>query len=182
MNDVLFPTRQFLRLVPNARRLPAEDLQALLSRLILVQVPAGAVLFVVDEEPDAAYLIVSGEVRVVREVEGGESLTLACLRRGDVVGDMGLIDGRLRVATAQVEEDLVALRLEVTAYRMLKADVHPVADWLLEEIDRRLAMRIRKMFDRISRLREEPGLAASAPRDEAPESRWYSRIWPMGSG
>ena len=150
--------------------------------LIQVQVPPGAVLFVAGEEPDAAYLIVSGEVRVVRDVGGGETVTLARLGRGDVVGDMGLIDGCTRTATAQVAADLTALRLDVSAYRRLKADAHPAAAWLLEEIDRRLALRIHGMFDRIARVREEPALAATAPDGPAREEPWYSRLWPLGNG
>ena len=181
MNDVIFPTRQFLRLVPTARRLAAEDLHALLMMLIPVQVPPGAVLFVAGEEPDAAYLIVSGEVRVVRELAGGESLTLARLERGDVVGDMGLIDGAPRTATAQVASELSALRLDIAAYRQLKAEAHPAADWLLAEIDRRLAARIRTMFDRIARVCEEPSLADAAPEDEVRQRPWYARIWPLGA-
>lgn len=180
MNDVTFPTRQFLRLVPTARKLSAEDLQVLLLMLIPVQVPPGAVLFVDGEEPDAAYLIVSGEVRVVRDVQGGETVTLARFGRGDVVGDMGLIDGSTRTATAQVATELSALRLDVSAYRRLKADTHPAAEWLLGEIDRRLALRNRTMFDRISRVRGEPALATSVPEDEAREPRWYNRLWPAG--
>lgn len=181
MNDVTFPTRQFLRLVPSARRLSAEDLQVLLAMLVPVQVPPGAVLFVTGEDPDAAYLIVSGEVRVVRDVGGGETVTLARLGRGDVVGDMGLIDRSSRTATAQVESELSALRLDIAAYRQLKADAHPAADWLLEEIDRRLGQRIRTMFDRISRVRDQPALAAAAPAGEATARPWYARLWPLGS-
>ncbi len=181
MNDVTFPTRQFLRLVPTARRLATEDLSVLLSYLIPAQVPPGAVLFVNGEEPDAAYLIVTGEVRVVRDLPGGETVTLARLGRGDVVGDMGLIDGTPRTATAQVATELSALRLDVSAYRRLKADAHPAADWLLQEIDRRLALRIRTMFDRISRVREEPGLAAAVPEIVDSERPWYARVWPLGA-
>jgi CRP-like cAMP-binding protein len=181
MNDLTISAREFLRLVPSARRLSTEDLQSLLSRLIPIQVPPGAVLFVSGEEPDAAYLIVSGEVRVVRDLPGGETQTLAKMGRGDVVGDMGLIDRCARSATARVESELSALRLDIAVYRQFKIDAHPAADWLLEEIDRRLALRIRTMFDRISRVREEPALATSIPKHEATSQPWYSRFWRLGT-
>ncbi len=182
MNVSTYPTRHFLRLFPSARQLASEDLARLLSLLIPIQVPQGAVLFVAGEDPDAAFLLASGEVRAVREVGTGQTVTLARLGRGDVVGDMGLIDGSPREATALVESELVALRLDVSAYRLLKQEHHVVAAWLLEEINLRLAERIHRMFDRVARIREEPELAAAVtPAVEAPSRPWYTRIWVRGS-
>ncbi len=177
MNVSTYPTRQFLRLFPSARRLATEDLQRLLSLLITIQVPEGAVLFAAGEDPDAAFLLAAGGVRAVREVETGRTVTLARLGRGDVVGDMGLIDGTPREATAVVESELTALRLDVSAYRLLKQEHHAAAAWLLEEIDRRLAERIHQMFDRVARIREEPELAAAIPVVEPPHRPWYARLW-----
>lgn len=64
----------------------------------------GQVLFEEGEPGDQAYLIKEGEVEIVRKV-GNTEHVLARLGRGDIFGEMALIDNQPRMATARVAAD-----------------------------------------------------------------------------
>ena len=61
---------------------------------------SGDVIFREGEPSDAAYLIISGEVRIVKGLESDASKTIATVRAGEYVGEMGAIDDQPRSASA----------------------------------------------------------------------------------
>lgn len=65
---------------------------------------AGNMLFEEGDPGDQAYLIKSGEVEIVRKF-GNEELVLARLGRGEIFGEMSLIDNQPRMAGARIAED-----------------------------------------------------------------------------
>lgn len=67
-------------------------------------VAKGQVLFEEGDAGDQAYLIKEGEVEIVRQIGNTEHI-LARLGRGDIFGEMALIDNQPRMATARVAED-----------------------------------------------------------------------------
>jgi hypothetical protein len=64
----------------------------------------GETLFEEGDPGDQAYLIQSGEVEIVHMV-GNEERVLARLGRGEIFGEMSLIDNQPRMATARVSDD-----------------------------------------------------------------------------
>ncbi|MBT6093763.1 MAG: cyclic nucleotide-binding domain-containing protein [Rhodospirillaceae bacterium] len=64
----------------------------------------GDTLFEEGEPGDQAYLVKSGEVEIVRKI-GNEELVLARLGRGEIFGEMSLIDNQPRMATARISEE-----------------------------------------------------------------------------
>ena len=60
----------------------------------------GEVIFREGEESDAAFLILSGEVQIVKGYETEEAKEIALLRAGEYVGEMGAIDNQPRSASA----------------------------------------------------------------------------------
>jgi len=65
---------------------------------------AGNMLFEEGDPGDQAYLIKSGEVEIVRKF-GNEEMVLARLGRGEIFGEMSLIDNQPRMAGARIAED-----------------------------------------------------------------------------
>ena len=64
------------------------------------------------EASTAMYVILDGQVRVTRmHPDLSEPLLLATLGPGDVVGEMGVLDGALRSATVTATEDVVTSEL-----------------------------------------------------------------------
>jgi CRP/FNR family cyclic AMP-dependent transcriptional regulator len=98
-------TLEALRSVPLFASLDDEDASALRSLLKLEVKPAGSVLFRKGEGGDRMYLIEGGCVRIHIRDEDGEDVTLAELAGGDFFGEMAILDGKPRSASATVTED-----------------------------------------------------------------------------
>lgn len=89
-----------------AERPTAYELDAETRRIIAMtpdqeQFNAGETLFEEGDAGDRAYLIKEGEVDILRKV-GNEEQIVARLGRGDIFGEMSLIDNQPRMATARV--------------------------------------------------------------------------------
>lgn len=84
---------------------------------------AGQQLFAQGDDADAAYIVVTGRLRLTAEHEGVETLDLS-IGRGDIVGELGIIDQAPRSATARATRDSTLARLSVDAFATLTAK-HP---------------------------------------------------------
>jgi CRP/FNR family cyclic AMP-dependent transcriptional regulator len=60
----------------------------------------GAVIFREGEVSDAAYLLITGVVKVVRDYGTSQEKTIAVVGKGEYFGEMGAIDNSPRSATA----------------------------------------------------------------------------------
>lgn len=70
---------------------------------------AGEIVFAEGEDSNHAYVVENGNVEIFRDLNGEEA-RLAVLGKGDIFGEMGLVDERPRSAGARALNDL-ALRL-----------------------------------------------------------------------
>lgn len=89
----------------------------------IVNVPKGKILFQQGDAGDAAYIVNSGAVGIYREIEG-RKIPLATVCRGELFGEMAVIDGSPRMATALVLEDstLTVISAIVIAEKMGQAE------------------------------------------------------------
>ncbi len=70
----------------------------------------GATIFYEGDPGDAMFIVESGSVGIFKAVEG-ESIRLATLGNGELFGEMAIIDGGKRMASAVAEEDSVVLKV-----------------------------------------------------------------------
>lgn len=89
----------------------------LVERLDLTRLEAGEHLFTQGDESDAAYIVVSGRLRVDRE--GPTPRMLGEVGRGDVVGETGLLDNAPRSASIRAVRDSTLARLSLDQFRSL---------------------------------------------------------------
>lgn len=68
------------------------------------EIKAGELVFEENEFGEVAYLIVSGDVEIFRS-SGNQERVLATVGRGEVIGEMSLIDSQPRVASARALSD-----------------------------------------------------------------------------
>jgi len=68
----------------------------------------GDIIFREGEMGNQAYIVVTGMVEVFKYVEG-EKVSLASLRKGELFGEMALVDNSLRMATAVARERTILL-------------------------------------------------------------------------
>lgn len=110
---------------------------------------AGQEIFREGEEGDGCYVIESGTVEVVKTDEHGKDVVLATVGRGQVIGEMALIDNQRRMATVRAKEDTVLLQIPRGAFQTRLERLDPVTKRLLDT----LSQRVRQLSEEIVRLR-----------------------------
>ena len=127
-------------------------------------------------------VVASGAVKVVVPSEDGEEAILVTLRRGDFLGELALLDGAPRSASAIALEQTEALALPREQFRALVASEPAIRDALLASLSaelRRLTTHVAELHfldltgrlaARLARLAEEHGevLANGSIRLDAP--------------
>jgi len=96
---------------------PAEERRALVRRFETRTFSPGDKLIERDADVDGLYLVASGRVDVVGVDEDGDSIRIASLGPGDVVGEISLVLRREATADVVAEHPTVALWLERDAFR-----------------------------------------------------------------
>src|SRR5438046_3840813 len=71
----------------------------------------GTIIFHKDQAGDALYIVESGRVRIFLPTQGGEELTVDVAGPGDVFGELALLDGRPRSASAGTLEHTVTFTI-----------------------------------------------------------------------
>jgi CRP/FNR family transcriptional regulator, cyclic AMP receptor protein len=94
----------------------------------------GEVIFHVGDPGDALFVIVSGEVKISLPSETGDEAILATLRTGDVFGELALLDGAPRSASATALTPTETVILPRDRFRELIATEAGVRDALLASI------------------------------------------------
>ena len=125
---------ELLRDLPPFAGASTRELRALASAADLCDVPAGRYLCRAGRRALEAYVVVSGMVDVV--IDG---TTVATLRRGQLVGEMGILDGQPRSADVVAATDTTVLAITAPRLRGLIEESHALRVALL----RQLADRVR---------------------------------------
>jgi CRP-like cAMP-binding protein len=125
--------------LPLLAPLPTAALAGLAEHSVMRMFAAHDVLVHQDHVSQSFFLLVSGRVRVARSRHGcPDPLVLAELGEGEVVGEMGALDGERRSATVTALEDTVAVELPATALADILLRFPEVGARLLREVSRRL--------------------------------------------
>jgi len=101
----------------------------------------GEILFRERESPREIYLIKEGQVEILK----GER-QIAILGEGDFLGEMGVIDGRPRSATAVAKSDASVLVIDVEELKK-KMEEDPMVGALITTLIRRLRETDKKLTE-----------------------------------
>jgi HEAT repeat protein len=126
-----------LRDVPIFSELSAEDLQQVAKIAREEWYPAMAEVFHEGDAGDLLYIIVDGELEVVRSVNGKEEV-LAIRGAGDFVGEMAIIDAASRSATLRARSDARVLGIEGETFKGILRERPEVALAVMQSLSRRL--------------------------------------------
>lgn len=119
-----------------------------------VRQPAEAVVFFEGDPPDALYLVLRGEIRITQHGDDGRELIVNRLGPGSAFGEIALLDGAPRSASAVAGVDSELLRIPRHAFQRLLAERPTLAQAVIRLLCRRLR-------DNSARLAE--GALRSAP-------------------
>jgi CRP/FNR family cyclic AMP-dependent transcriptional regulator len=98
----------------------------------------GEVIFHLGDPGDALFVVISGAVKISLPSETGDEAILATLRPGDFFGELALLDGAPRSATAGALEPTETLVLPRDRFRELIATEPLIRDALLAALAREL--------------------------------------------
>lgn len=159
-----------------------EAIRAMARTLRARRFRRGEVLFHEGDPGDALFVVASGAVKVAVPSEDGEEAILATLRRGDFLGELALLDGAPRSASAVALEATETLALPRDQFLALVATEPAIRDALLASLAgelRRLTTHVAELHfldltgrlaARLTRLAEEHGqpLPGGGVRLDAP--------------
>lgn len=112
------------------------------TALEVVTFKKGATLFRQGDKGDAAYLVNEGAVALFREHEGRRT-PLATIHKGELFGEMAVIDGSPRQATAYAMEDSNVTVISVAAID----DIMRAADPFMKALIQMLLGNVRRVHD-----------------------------------
>lgn len=116
----------------------ASELQDLLERATLCAMKKGDVLLHQGDRGDYLIILLDGTIRVSMVASNGREIILDYLEAGSVLGEIALLDGGERTASATALGDGQYLKLGARAFREV-LEKHPSVAWrLLRELARRL--------------------------------------------
>jgi D-lactate dehydrogenase len=90
------------------------------------------------EEGDKMFIIASGEISVLKEVDAGELVEVSTLRARDIAGEMGLLGSKKRTATLEASEDSQVYTLSYTDFDNLISQHGGIAKGLLAYVSGKL--------------------------------------------
>jgi CRP/FNR family transcriptional regulator len=100
--------------------------------------PAGTRVFHEGDDSDACYIVKEGSFRVTREHSDGRAITLATLGAGEIFGELAMLDGDRRSASAEALTEGELLALPANDVRALLARHPEISLKLVAGLVRRL--------------------------------------------
>ena len=140
--------------------LSANELEAIASIVEPRQVAAGGDVFREGAPGDGLFLVVTGEINVIKRGPSGEH-SLARLGAGGVLGEMSLVTAEARSATGRAHVDTQTLYLPAARFRALLEANSIAAHKMVAAIADVLARRLATMNGMVLQLAGNPGAAGA---------------------
>ncbi len=110
----------FLQSTPLFKGLSDRDYNAIVSRLTLRRYKAKTPIFYQGEMGDNLYLVKSGQVRIfINSLDGSEMSVILCGRPGQVFGELAVVDGMVRSASAVALMQTAVYTIDRASFRQL---------------------------------------------------------------
>ncbi|HJZ13285.1 MAG TPA: cyclic nucleotide-binding domain-containing protein, partial [Acidobacteriota bacterium] len=107
----------------------------------------GIVIFSEGDLENEMFIIQNGKVRIYKNIDGFDQ-TLTVLEKGDFFGEMSVLEGMPRSASAEAEEDCELIKINSANFvAMIKSNVE-----IAIRIMRKLSLRLREANVQIERL------------------------------
>jgi CRP-like cAMP-binding protein len=139
----------FVRTVELFKDLNNEELGKIIKLCSAEKVGNGRIIFQEGSPGDKIYIIVSGEVRISKKIQGIGEEAFAFLRSGDFFGEMSFIDRNPRSAMAVTDEDTKLLTIENSDLDNLLKDEPILANKILWAFCKTFSNRLRQTNEKI---------------------------------
>lgn len=132
---------------PLCQSMTGDDILALSDYFHEKDMKSGMTVFIENMPGESLYLIQKGVVEISKMLAEGDEQSLVTLGSGDVFGEMAILDGQPRSATARVVDEVVFLVISRSDYERLCADNPELALKLTLNVIRLFSDRIRENND-----------------------------------
>lgn len=139
---------KLLQRVEYLKHLPPSELKRIMKLTQVINVPAGHQIFSKSEAGNQMFIVADGRIKIHITSTGRKHKTLAYLEKGDFFGEMSLLDGRVRSASATAVDDSRLLVVSKSDFKKLLSK-DPRFSFL---IMRTLAERLRKTDEEVENL------------------------------
>lgn len=148
MSSRLLADHELVRRVPLFSSLTPQQARRLAASATKRECRRGALILSPEEMPDALYVVLSGDVRLVLgRLRGGRQIVLATLGSGDVFGEGVLFDRPAQRIGAYASSAVHLMRLDVAAVRTALLDSVSVGYSLAAHLYLRLTRAHQRIFD-----------------------------------
>lgn len=120
-------------------------------------VPRGSPLFEEGDAGDGLYILLDGQVDVLKKDPSGMQRTLARLEKGAAIGEMSLLSDAVRSASVHAVTDLTLLRIPCARFHRLLTEDSVPALKVVHNLSQVLVKRLAKMGDRVAELLDGNG-------------------------
>jgi len=90
--------------IPFVNDLSDEECERLADIATVIRLEKGDILIEQGKKDDSLYVLIEGRLQVNRSTGGGAQITLACIREGEMAGEMGFLDDSEHSATLQADD------------------------------------------------------------------------------
>jgi CRP-like cAMP-binding protein len=129
---------KLLRRIPFLSTLPERDLRRVYKIARETDLAAGQAIFTKAEAADHMFIVISGRVKIFTRSASKKRKTFAYLKKGDFFGEMGLLEGLPRSASASAVEPSRLLLLRKADFKRLLISDPKLAYFLLQTVCARL--------------------------------------------
>jgi CRP-like cAMP-binding protein len=121
-----------------------QDLNRLAGFCEMREMAEGTTVFIENMPGESLFLIKKGTIRISRMFAEGDEMTLIVLGPEDIFGEMAVIDGLPRAATARVAEDAELISLNKSSLEKLCDDDATLGLKLVNNIIKVFSKRVRE--------------------------------------
>lgn len=138
---------EFVRKAPLFSQLNEQQLQAVAQISGRKSYKAGTVLFHEKELGSVFYMVYSGSVKVYTSGANAEEKILSIFKSGESFGELSLIDGKPRSASAQTLEDSIVLEITGSDFLKLLRHHFDITLAIMQELSNRLRDTNQHVYD-----------------------------------
>jgi phosphoserine phosphatase RsbU/P len=97
--------------IPFFTNLPADELDRIMSELDVVQLEPREILFQEGDTGERMYIVVSGELEILKAPGSDDELILNRIQAGEYIGEMSLVTGAPRTASVRANGEVMLLSM-----------------------------------------------------------------------
>ena len=162
---------ELLRQITFFSDLTQEELDRLAAKTSERKFPSGYRIFSEGDPGDALYIILGGDVAIVKGVPGGNEKTLAILKTGNFFGEMALLDAFPRSASAVVRRETDLLMLSRKDLDSLLVNQTGLGFKLYKVFATTLSLRLREMDEKMKNLLSARAFSSEEKEEEGSVSK-----------